>query len=36
VTDDPQAAVDVMLDSYRRHSEQRLFEETDRVPGDLR
>ena len=36
VTDDPQTAVDVMLDSYRRHSEQRLLEEADRVPGDLR
>jgi len=36
VTDDPQTAVDVMLDSYRRHSEQRLLDEADRVPGDLR
>jgi uncharacterized protein (TIGR00730 family) len=36
VTDDPQAAVDVMLESYRRHSEQRLLDEADRVPGDLR
>jgi uncharacterized protein (TIGR00730 family) len=36
VTDDPQEAVDIMLASFRRHSEQLLLDDLDRMPGDLR
>jgi predicted Rossmann-fold nucleotide-binding protein len=36
ITDDPQEAVDVMLASFRKHSEQLLLDDLDRMPGDLR
>jgi uncharacterized protein (TIGR00730 family) len=36
VTDDPQEAVNVMLASFRKHSEQLLLDDLDRMPGDLR
>ena len=35
ITDDPQEAVNVMLESFRRHSEE-LIGESDVMPGDLR
>lgn len=35
VTDDPQEAVSIMVDSFRRHSEER-HNLTDRTPGDFR
>jgi uncharacterized protein (TIGR00730 family) len=36
VTDNPQEAVDIMLASFRKHSEQLLLDDLDRMPGDLR